>query len=154
MRQNKTVFSLRPASLSDVEALAGLVTELGYPTSLEEMRVRLQAVLEDADYDTFVARVGERVVGFVGTRLGPVYEANGLQGQIMALVVAEGYRRSGIGRSLMRAALENLEVRGATSTIVNTGNQRAGAHAFYEALGFVFTGRRYRKSKPTDGSGL
>ena len=154
MRQNKTVFSLRPASLSDVEALAGLVTELGYPTSLEEMRVRLQAVLEDADYDTFVARVGERVVGFVGTRLGPVYEANGLQGQIMALVVADGYRRMGIGRALMRAALENLEARGATSTIVNTGRQRAGAHAFYEALGFEFTGRRYRKAKPTDRSEL
>jgi len=154
MNFEQPAYTLRSARLSDAEALAGLVSELGYPTSSMEMRVRLQAILEDADYEPIVALVGERVVGLVGTRLGPVYEADGLQGQIMALVVAGGFRRLGIGRALMQAAIENLETRGAASTIVNTGNQRAGAHAFYEALGFEFTGRRYRKVKPTGEAGL
>jgi ribosomal protein S18 acetylase RimI-like enzyme len=29
--------------------------------------------------------------------------------------------------------------------LVTTHNRRAGAHAFYERLGFEFTGRRYVK---------
>ena len=146
MNRIQAAFTLRFADLSDGDALAGLVSELGYPTSAKQMRIRLQAILEDPDYTTTVAVVGERVVGFVGTRLGPVYEADGLQGQIMALVVADGYRRLGIGRGLMLAAMDDLEARGAGNIIVNTGNQRAGAHAFYEALGFEFTGRRYRRA--------
>lgn len=148
MSDKRVAYTLRLVRISDAEALAGLVTELGYPTSPVEMRSRLQAVLEDADYRTIAALVGERVVGFVGARLGRVYEANGLQGQIMALVVSEEFRGLGIGRSLMLAAVEDLEARGALNYIVNTGIQRKDAHAFYEALGYEFTGRRYRKAKP------
>lgn len=154
MNKYHDLYVLRPANISDVDVLAGLVTELGYPTSPVEMLSRLQAIMDDEDYATFVALVGEQVVGFVGTRLGPVYETSGLQGQIMVLVVSMGYRRLGIGRALMQAAAENLEAKGASSMIVNTGNQRKGAHAFYEALGYEFTGRRYRKQMPQDGSGL
>lgn len=30
--------------------------------------------------------------------------------------------------------------------VLSSGNHRSGAHLFYEAQGYAFTGRRYRKS--------
>ena len=58
---------------------------LGYPTSPAQMYKRLESILCDDDYVTLVACDGEHVVGFVGTRVGPLYESDGCYGQIMAL---------------------------------------------------------------------
>jgi ribosomal protein S18 acetylase RimI-like enzyme len=88
---------------------------------------------------------GEHVVGFIGTRAGPLYERDGQYGQIMALAVAEDYQRRGIGRTLMDAAELMLIARGVCILVVTSGNQRADAHAFYEKAGYTFTGRRYTK---------
>ena len=136
---------IRSAALTDFAAVARLVSELGYPTSPSQMQLRLEAILEDHDYFTLVACDGEQVVGFVGTRVGPLYEADGKYGQIMALAVATTHHRRGVGQMLMKAAESNLADRGARELVVTSGNQRAGAHAFYESCGYTFTGRRYKK---------
>jgi ribosomal protein S18 acetylase RimI-like enzyme len=144
-----TAFVIREVDVADSELIAELVSELGYPTSVSQMQGRLQAILNDHDYDTLVGCDGGRVVGFIGTRSGPIYEHEGLYGQIMALAVASSYQRRGVGRALMRSAESRLLERGVTVLIVTSGNHRAGAHAFYESCGYSFTGRRYRKSPGT-----
>jgi ribosomal protein S18 acetylase RimI-like enzyme len=106
---------------------------------------RLESILSDDDYATLVACEGERIVGFVGTRVGPLFEGDGLYGQIMAVAVAPDCQRNGIGRLLMHAAESMLIARGACVFVVTSGNHRAGAHAFYENIGYTFTGRRYGK---------
>jgi ribosomal protein S18 acetylase RimI-like enzyme len=118
----------------------------GYPTSADQMQGRLEAILHDDDYHTLVAHEGGRVVGFVGTRVGPLYEDDGRYGQIMALAVAPNYQRRGVGRMLVRAAESALADAGARVVVVTSGDHRAGAHAFYENCGYSFTGRRYKKS--------
>jgi aminoglycoside 6'-N-acetyltransferase I len=133
------------ASLADADALAGLVTELGYPTSHEEMRARLAQMLPRPDYSTLVGVVDNAVAGFIGLTVRPSYTADGLQGQIVALSVSRSFRRRGVGRALVEAAESLLFRRGAVAVVVTTANHRADAHAFYERLGYVFTGRRYRK---------
>jgi hypothetical protein len=45
---------IREAGEGDVGALAGLTTELGYPTSVEEMGRRLAGVSADPSYATLV----------------------------------------------------------------------------------------------------
>ena len=137
---------IRHATLSDAEALAALVTELGYPTLAEQMRERLRTILPDPNFSTLLALVGERVAGFIGALIRPSYEADGLYGQITALVVASAYRRRGIGDALTAALESMLARRGAAIVVVNTANHRADAHAFYESRGYSFTGRRYRKA--------
>lgn len=109
------------------------------------MRQRLAAIARDDNYETLVAVDHDRVVGFVGTRVGPLYEDDGHYGQIMALAVAVQRQRSGIGRILMRAAEVSLARRGARVLVVTSGNHRGDAHAFYENCGYTFTGRRYKK---------
>jgi ribosomal protein S18 acetylase RimI-like enzyme len=138
--------TIRKAAVADSESVARLVTELGYPTSASQMQRRLNVILHDDDYHTLVAYEDGRVVGFVGTRVGPLYEDDGHYGQIMALAIAPTYQRRGIGRMLMRAAESALVDAGARVLVVTSGNHRAGAHAFYESCGYSFTGRRYKKS--------
>jgi ribosomal protein S18 acetylase RimI-like enzyme len=133
------------ASVDDAEAIARLVSDLGYPTSADEMRRRLVTIAANDDYETLVARRHGVVVGFVGTRVGHVYEADEPFGQVMALAVATGEQRRGLGRMLITAAESGMVARGARVLVVTSGIHRAGAHAFYESCGYSFTGRRYKK---------
>ena len=110
------------------------------------MRQRLEAIVRDGDYATFVACDNGEIVGFIGTRIGPLYEDDEQYGQIMALAVSADRQRRGIGRLLIQAAELSLVKRGARVLVVASGNHRADAHAFYEDCGYMFTGRRYKKS--------
>ena len=136
---------VRPATTADTEHVTRLVIALGYPTSPAQMGARLESILRDEDYATLVAADGERIVGFIGTRVGPLYESDALYGQIMALAVATDHQRHGVGRLLVNAAESMLIGRGVSFVVVTSGNQREDAHAFYEKNGYAFTGRRYRK---------
>lgn len=136
---------VREARMSDAEALAQLVTELGYATSPVRMRARLEAILPKPEYSTLIAVVDARIAGFIGTMIRPSYEADGLYGQIMALVVAAEFRRRGVGQALVHTVEGSLARCGVTVVVVNTANHRADARAFYESSGYRFTGRRYRK---------
>jgi ribosomal protein S18 acetylase RimI-like enzyme len=138
--------AIREADSADSEPIAKLVSELGYSTSTTQMRRRLETILGDDDYHTLVACEGKDIVGFVGARSGPLYDDDGLYGQIMALAVAPNHQRRGVGRMLMRAAESSLIEHGARVVIVTSGNHRRDAHAFYESCGYSFTGRRYKKS--------
>ena len=138
--------TVRNAMAADSEQVARLVSALGYPTSSTQMSKRLESIFSDEDYATLVACDGEQIVGFVGTRVGPLYESDGRYGQIMALAVAIGHQRRGIGSMLMHTAESKLIAHGACVLVVTSGNQRADAHAFYEKISYTFTGRRYKKS--------
>jgi ribosomal protein S18 acetylase RimI-like enzyme len=138
--------TIRPATIADAERIAQLVSGLGYPTSATQMSRRLESILSDDDYATLVACDDEQIVGFIGTRVGALYENDGMYGQIMALDVAREHQRRGIGRTLVQEAESMLSARGASVVVVTSGNQRADAHAFYESSGYAFTGRRYKKA--------
>ena len=132
--------------MADAEGIARLVSSLGYPTSSTQMDKRLESIFSDDDYATLVACENAEIVGFIGTRVGPLYETDGCYGQIMALDVATEHQRRGIGRMLLQAAESILIGRGACVLAVSSGNQRKHAHAFYENNGYAFTGRRYKKA--------
>lgn len=144
-----TSVALRKAALEDSAQMAALVTELGYKTSAEQMQRRLESILQDDHYNTLVAPIADGIAGFVGTRIGPLYEDDGRYGQIMALAVTPAQQSRGIGRMLLEAAESNLVKRGARVLVVTSGNHRGDAHAFYEKCGYSFTGRRYKKTFST-----
>jgi ribosomal protein S18 acetylase RimI-like enzyme len=140
--------AIRDATVADSEAIAALVSSLGYPTTTEKMRKRLASILADKDCDTLVARAGGQVVGFIGVRVGPLYDDDHPYGQIMALAVSADSQRRGVGARLIRAAEVALISRNAGVSIVTSGNHRSEAHAFYEKNGYTRNGQRYRKSLP------
>ena len=137
---------LRTATMADSVQLARLVSGLGYSTAPAQMQKRLQTILSNTDYATMVACDGDTLVGFIGTRTGPLYENDGQYGQIMALAVASDYQRQGIGRMLLQAAESELMRHQISILVVTSGNQRSDAHAFYEKNGYAWTGRRYART--------
>ena len=57
---------IRAAGTVDVAALANLMTELGYPTSVEDMKRRFEEISADPSYDTLVAEREGVVLGMAG----------------------------------------------------------------------------------------
>ena len=134
---------IRTAIVDDAEPIAGLLTELGYPTAPHAMRQRLEAIAHDSTYSTFVAVSNDTVVGVAGTRLGHYYEKDGTYCQLLVLSIDPAAQRQGIGRRLLES-VEAWSIRhGAGDIVVTSGLQRAPAHAFYERCGYARTGFRF-----------
>ena len=136
---------IRSAIHKDSPAIARLITQLGYPTSADEMGERLAGILPDPDYLTYVAELQGEVVGIIGVGIGRYYEKNGSYGRLLALAVDERQRGHGIGASLVTEVERRLKELGASSVIVNSGSQRSDAHRFYRRLGYSETGLRFVK---------
>src|SRR3982751_5501897 len=96
--------TVRFAEASDVDALAKLMAELGYDTRVSEMQMRLEAIAKDERYRTFVAVKDGTVCGMIGTLAHASYEHNDPGGRILALVVSDNARGSGVGKKLVAAA--------------------------------------------------
>jgi GNAT superfamily N-acetyltransferase len=145
MEREPFVVTIREAVEEDTPSIATLVTELGYPSTVAEMRRRLVTIGNDANYRTFVAEVAQTVVGLAGVGIAPYYERDGTYGRLLILAVAERYRRRGIGRALVDSAEAWSAAHGATLMLVNRGRHRHDAHRFYERAGYVSTGVRFVK---------
>ncbi|MEP6602412.1 MAG: GNAT family N-acetyltransferase [Spartobacteria bacterium] len=140
--------AIRRAELADATTLAALICELGYETRTAEMEMRLQSILKDSHYTTFVAVAEGRVAGMVGTFCHDSYEHNSPSGRILALVVSETMRRRGIARALIAAAENDLAQKNIRRVALNTRLERKDAHEFYESCGYVRNGFRFAKELP------
>ena len=137
---------VREAIPSDASALAPLLGQLGYPVDASVLARRMERMLARHDEIILIAEDAEtppRALGLLALHMFPVLAYDADAAMIMALVVAEDARGSGVGRSLVARADEIARRHGAGRMLVTTHVRRADAHAFYERLGFDFTGRRY-----------
>lgn len=137
--------NVRQAFPEDAGAIARLMACLGYPTTAEQMLVRMGTIAIDPAYGTFVAILKDKTVGMVGTCISPLYEHDQPAGRIVALCVDPKARRSGTGSILVEHAEQWLYGHGATVILVNSASDRQDAHAFYESLGYSATGVRFKK---------
>jgi N-acetylglutamate synthase-like GNAT family acetyltransferase len=64
---------VREASREDLEVLARLMTELGYPSSTEDMSQRFEEISTDPSHRVLVAEQGGLVLGTVRLHEAPVY---------------------------------------------------------------------------------
>jgi GNAT superfamily N-acetyltransferase len=136
--------TIRAASLADAPALATLLGELGYPARADQVRARMTRLLGGgASDEVFVASRDDDAIGMLSVHRFEALHDNAPVALITALVVAEKARGSGVGRQLVGRAVDTARRWGCTRLLVTTHVRRAGAHAFYERIGFEFTGRRY-----------
>ena len=130
---------------ADRDAVAALLGELGYPVEAGDVARRLEALRERDDHASFVAEESGVVVGVGSVHVFPLLHADAPLGLITALVVTEQARGGGAGRLLVERLEAFAREQGCTRAAVTTADHRAGAHAFYERLGYQHTGRRYVK---------
>src|SRR5271170_117540 len=98
---NPSELKIRRARSSDSARLAILCTELGYPSTANEMKARLSRVKPAADNAVFVAesREGE-VIGWLHVSVSCLLEVP-LRAEVNGLVVGEGQRSKGVGAKLL-----------------------------------------------------
>ena len=140
-----TDITIREARPSDSPDIARLITQLGYPSSENEIGQRLAALSRLPEHGTFVAEWNGQVVGLVGAYMDYALEISGSYGRLMGLVVEERFRGRGIGKRLLEWIEGWLRERGATRLTLTSGNQRIEAHKFYRRLGYDETGLRFTK---------
>ena len=136
---------IRDATIDDTERVSQLMTELGYPTTVERMRERLSQILSDSNYATFVADSGACVVGIAGATLGKYYENDGAYCQLLVLSVSSTARGQGTGTRLVEAVERWAASQGARAIVVNSALHRGDAHGFYERRQYARTGYRFVK---------
>ncbi|HSQ28497.1 MAG TPA: GNAT family N-acetyltransferase [Gemmatimonadaceae bacterium] len=144
METVRTTIGVRDAEPGDAEALARLCGALGYPSSPAEVTTRLARMVQSGAR-ALVATSGVEVVGLATVHLRTMINHAAPLAQLTLLVVAEERRSQGVGRALVDEAEAWAKAQGCRRIIVTTALHRAGAHAFYERIGYAHTGRRYGK---------
>jgi len=128
--------SVRTPVPGDVEAVARLSGDLGYPATAEEIAARLEVLGKDP---TQCMRVVE---GADGAVLGWAHAAHqvllesGARCELLGLVTAPGARGTGAGRALVEAVEAWARSAGLPLVSLRCNIVRADAHAFYEHLGY------------------
>lgn len=136
---------IRSPSAEDLPYLVEFLAELGYPTSTAAVERRLARFSGQPDRVVFVAEWNATPVGVAAAQVIPAIHLDEPVAMLTAMDVAAGHRGLGIGRSLVHAVESWARSSGAQRMSITTGLARAGAHAFYERLGYDHTGRRYLK---------
>jgi ribosomal protein S18 acetylase RimI-like enzyme len=138
---------LRAARARDVERLAPLFEQLGYPADPPEIRARLEGLRDNSR--VLVAVTERGLLGFVAVEISRDFIV-GKRATILGLVVADGSRSEGIGATLLDAAEAWAFQRGAAVVSVRSNVIRDAAHRFYERQGYrrIKSQHVFEKRKP------
>jgi len=127
--------TVRPMEVLDVDSVAALITQLGYPSKPQDIARRFPRIDGRDDQALLVADDGTSVVGWMHVGAHPYLESDG-SAEILGLVVAEGQRSRGVGAALVSAAELWAAEHGCQVLRVRSRITRDRAHAFYERAGF------------------
>ncbi|MBZ5562047.1 MAG: GNAT family N-acetyltransferase [Acidobacteriia bacterium] len=132
---NRSEFTVRPAMAEDAEEIARLATELGYPSSAQEVEARLKSLVKDPEHAAFVAAKAGRVIGWVHVFVKHLLESDE-EAEIGGLVVDARHQGSGAGHLLMQHAEQWARAKGLRSVYLRSNVIRKDAHAFYQKSGY------------------
>ncbi len=122
---------------ADADAIADLTTQLGYPSSRDDIAERFAKVAARDDSAILVATdAGGSPIGWVHVVRLAQLEATDVA-MIAGLVVGDGHRSAGIGAELLDAAEVWASEHGARTMSVRSRTTREAAHRFYERHGYV-----------------
>jgi ribosomal protein S18 acetylase RimI-like enzyme len=103
------------------------------------------AIERDPNQLLAVAERDGEIVGVLQLSFIPGLTRSGMwRGQIEGVRVAAAERGGGIGRAMIAWAIAESRKRGCGLVQLTSDKRRAGAHAFYEALGFQATHEGYK----------
>jgi len=136
---------IAPLSIADLNAVTRI-----HAASFDDAwsTPMLRRILAMPGAGGIVARdgAGEDVVGFALSRIA------GGECEILSLAVDPSYRRRGVGRSLLAAALDWAAVSRVGAVFLEVAEDNIGARQLYEAHGFTAVGRRPDYYKLKDGT--
>lgn len=137
---------IRDATPDDASAVAHLLGILGYPASPVAARERMVRISADTSLALRIAALDGRVAGLMALQKYFYLPLGATCARIQALAVDAGAQRGGIGRVLVADAERWARAAGAVRIEVSSNKRRAGAHAFYRALGYEESSLRFLKA--------
>lgn len=143
--------TIREANVSDAATLARLASQLGYPTTEEEARLRAAAILGRPEHRVLVAETGGEVVGWIHVAPNVTLESDP-SAEVAGLVVDETFRGFGIGARLIAEAEVWAASQGYGLIRVRSNVKRNRARSFYERAGFAVTKRQRNFEKRLEGT--
>jgi GNAT superfamily N-acetyltransferase len=127
---------IRSMQPSDSARVADLATQLGYPSTTDEIEHRLAEMEENPVAAAFVAvDSGDTVVGWIQVERTPSLAVSH-SALIGGLVVDDAHRSGRIGAVLLEAGERWARDHGARTITVSSRVAREGAHRFYEREGY------------------
>ncbi|MGH9551989.1 MAG: GNAT family N-acetyltransferase [Terriglobales bacterium] len=138
--------TVRNATIHDAEKIADLCTQLGYPSTAEQVRQRLQLIAHDNRRCLIVLQTVDDVVGFIDLELREIVVAAPLV-EICGLVVDSAVRSKGYGRVLLDAAERWAGSKGAAEVGLRSNILRKEAHSFYERAGYTIYKQQFAFKK-------
>jgi GNAT superfamily N-acetyltransferase len=137
--------SIREARPADAPAAVVLLGELGYPSSEEGFGARFARYSEIDGTHLIAAEERGEVIGLAAMQVMPLVHRDLPVARITIMVVRSDRRGAGVGRRL-EEELEAIARREGCGRIdLTSRHRRKEAHAFYRALGFEETSRRFVK---------
>lgn len=128
--------AVRVATDDDVQALTGLLGQLGYPATADDVRARLAVICRRDDHAVLVAVIDSGVAGFIEVEVIN-HLASEPRVEIAALVVDAVARGQRLGARLVAAAEEWANLKGIGRMLVRSRTTRADAHRFYLREGYA-----------------
>lgn len=134
--EQKNAFWIRPAGQNDLAAMTRLLQELfaietEFNIDPEKQRCGLQMLLDSPAAGLWVAERRGRVVGMVTVQLVVSTAEGGFSGLLEDLVVSSAYRRRGLGKALLNAAVQWARQQGARRMQLLADARNVPAVIFY-----------------------
>ena len=141
--------TLRKAVAADADEVLELMAGLGRPGVLDDPEAQREvflAHLVHPDGCVFVADAGDELAGAASLWVRPRLNWTTPEAWLPDLFVRPAYRSQGVARALLDACAEEARGRGCHALKLESGNERAEAHALYDAYGFERFAGAYRLS--------
>jgi len=135
-----TTLRLRHARRDDLDALIALYAQLNPddgPAPRERLAAILDAILASAHFSVLVGTQDDRVAATCYLNVIPNLTRGGAPYAVIENVVVDASRRgTGLGRQVLRFALDEAWRRGCYKALLQTGSRDPRVHRFYAACGF------------------
>jgi GNAT superfamily N-acetyltransferase len=139
---------IRPVRPADFPRVAELAGQLSYPSTPQQIALRLAGMSGSPEHAVFVAELqGGEIAGWVAVFVYRMVEADA-RVEIGGLVVDERFRSRGIGEQLLAHAEQWTRERGCRLIGLRSNVIRDRAHIFYERHGYAHlkTQKAFRKN--------
>jgi GNAT superfamily N-acetyltransferase len=138
MRQsNSSDVKIRAMEARDLEQVTILASQLGYPTSSEQVTARFNQARRSEHHAFFVAVSKEnQVVGWIQMSRENLGLLSDPKAEVSALVVDEACRGRRIGARLLQRGEQWADERGLRVIRLRSNMKREEAHRFYKREGY------------------
>jgi len=139
--------SVSQVKQKDISQILPFLEELsGIKSDRQKAMRSFKRLSESRMYFVFVARISEKIVGTASILIVPSLQHGQPWGYVDNVVVAEDYRRKGIGTKLGESLTNFAKKKKCYKIVLTSRFTRPEVHQFWEKLGFEKHGLSFRKN--------